>query len=113
MEDGGGETETEVHIAGGNVPQHHVPVSGGAEELSATTTPAEADTQQKIGGWRERESSSNNSTSKLTLEISSFQICRKGPVLLYATHFCQVIMSAKFQRLYVNHYSMYHRSVGG
>ena len=56
VEDGGGETETEVHIAGGNVPQHHVPVSGGAEELSATTTPAEADTQQKNRGVeRERE----------------------------------------------------------
>jgi hypothetical protein len=65
-EDGGGETETEVHIAGGNVPQHHVPVSGGAEELSATAAPAEADTHDQI------ESSSNNSSSKLTLTNSPF-----------------------------------------
>ena len=28
---GGGEPETKVHVARGNVPQHHIPVSGGAE----------------------------------------------------------------------------------
>lgn len=40
VEDGGRETEAEVHISRGYVPEDHIPVCGRTEEFTTTAVPA-------------------------------------------------------------------------
>ena len=41
LKDRGGEAKTEVHITRCHIPQHHIPVSGRAEQLATTMIPTE------------------------------------------------------------------------
>ena len=43
------ESESEVYVSTGHIPHYHVPVSGGAEQLTTTAVPA-----VELRGWRER-----------------------------------------------------------
>ena len=54
-EDGGWKPELKVHVTCRHVPQHHIPVSGGAEEFATTPVPAAADSHQQREGKKERE----------------------------------------------------------
>ena len=54
-EDGGRKPEPKVHVTCRHVPQHHIPVSGGAEELTTTPVPAAADSHRQREGKKESE----------------------------------------------------------
>lgn len=54
-EDGRRKPEPKVHITCCHVPQHHIPVSGRAEELTTTPVPAAADSHRQRERKKERE----------------------------------------------------------
>ena len=39
--DRGGETQPQIHLSRCYVPQHHIPVRGGAQQLTTAAVPAE------------------------------------------------------------------------